>query len=86
MRKEEKRRTNPLVGFDVEVVERDMSGGEENLVDEWIDSLEHSEIQHLRALLIQIRRQFLGMRHLSFAQTLQLTRLAVSSGEERRNE
>jgi len=64
-RREEKRGTNPLVVFDVEVVEGDMSGGEENLVDEGIDSLEHGEIEHLRALLIQIRRQFLRLRHLS---------------------
>ena len=70
VRREEKRRTNPLVAFDVEVVEGDMSGGEEYLVDEWIDSLEHGEIQHLRALLIQIRRQFLRLRHFNFSQTL----------------
>jgi len=33
-----------------------MCGGEENLIDEWIHALEHSEIEHLRAVLIQIRR------------------------------
>lgn len=54
-------RTNPLAAFDVEVVEGDVCGSEENLVDEWIYALEHCEIQNLRALLIQIRRQFLTL-------------------------
>ena len=69
-RRERKKRTNPLVAFDVEVVEGDMRGSEENLVDVRIDSLEHGEIQHLRALLIQIRRQFLRLRHFNFFLTL----------------
>lgn len=60
--KNKERRTNPLVAFDVEVVQRDMCGGEEDLVDERIHSPEHREIEHLGALAIQIRRQFL-LRH-----------------------
>ena len=43
-----------------------MSGGEKNLGDEGIEALEDSEIQHLGALPIQIRHQFLTLtlRHL----------------------
>lgn len=56
-------RTNPLVILDVEFVEGDMCGGDQNLFDEGIDSLQDGEIEHFGALLIQIWHQFPRLRH-----------------------
>jgi hypothetical protein len=55
-----------LVALDVELIEGNMRGGDEDLFDEGIDSLEHGEIEHFGALLIEIRHQFPSLRHLFF--------------------
>ena len=57
-----------MVALDVELVEGNMRGGDEDLFDEGIDSLEHGEIEHFGALLIEIRHQFPSLRHLFFFQ------------------
>lgn len=44
----------PLIALDIELVEGDMRSGDQNFFDEWIDSLEHGEIEHFGAMLIQI--------------------------------
>ena len=46
--------TYPLIALDIELVEGDMRSGDQNFFDEWIDSLEHGEIEHFGAMLIQI--------------------------------
>ena len=55
--------TNPLAEVDVEFVEGDMSGGDENFLDERIKSLQNSEIEMLGALLVQIWHQLPVLRH-----------------------
>lgn len=42
-----------------------MSGGYQDLLDVGIESLEHGEVELLGAALVQIRRQFPGLRHLT---------------------
>lgn len=46
------REANPLALVDVELVEGDMCGGDENFLNESVDSLENSEIENLGALLV----------------------------------
>ena len=55
--------TNPLAEVDVEFVEGDMSGGDENFLDERIKSLQNSEIEMLGALLVQIGHELAVLRH-----------------------
>lgn len=47
----------PLVEVDVEIVESDVGGGDEDVLDGGIDPLEHSEVEHLGAPLVEVRRQ-----------------------------
>lgn len=52
-----------MIEFDVEIVESDMSSSDENLFNEGIHTLENSEIEHVGALMVQVRRQFCGITH-----------------------
>lgn len=52
LKNREKIRTNPLTEIDVKLVEGDMGGGDENFLDERVDSLENSEVEKLGALLV----------------------------------
>jgi hypothetical protein len=52
-----------LAALDVERIERNVRGGDENLFDEGVHSLEHGEIEHFGALLVEIGHQFSGLRH-----------------------
>lgn len=57
---------NPLAEIDVKLVEGDMSCGDENFLDERVDSLQNSEIEKLGALLVEIRHQLSVLRHFWF--------------------
>lgn len=48
---------NPLIEVEIKLVEGDMGGGEKDLLHEGVDPLEDGEVEHLRALLVQIRHQ-----------------------------
>ena len=50
--KKNRKRVNPLTEVDVELVEGDMCGGDENFFNEGVDSLENSEIEKLGAVLV----------------------------------
>ena len=55
-----------MAEIDVEFVEGDVCGGEEDLLDERVDTLEDSQIEELGTGLIQIRHQFaapVSLRH-----------------------
>ena len=54
---------NPLIEIDVEFVEGDVSGGDQDLLNIGIDSLEHGEVEEFCAVLVQIRHQFTALRH-----------------------
>lgn len=41
-----------MAEIDVKLVEGDMGGGDENFLDERVDSLENSEVEKLGALLV----------------------------------
>lgn len=43
-----------MIALDVELVEGDVRGCDQNLLDERVDSLEHREIQYFGAVLIQV--------------------------------
>jgi hypothetical protein len=47
-----RRRTHPLVEVDVEVVERDVGGGDEDVLDGGVEALEHGEVEHPRGLRV----------------------------------
>lgn len=47
----------PLIEVDVEIVERDMRGGYQDIFDGGIDPLKHGEIKHLCTALVEIRGQ-----------------------------
>lgn len=53
----------PFAKVSVELVEGDVSGGDENFLDGGVDSLQNRQIQKLRALLVQVRRQFPVLGH-----------------------
>lgn len=55
---EEDKRGDPLSSIDVELVEGDVSGRHKNLIDEWVHSLQNSEVECFGYLLIQVRHQF----------------------------
>lgn len=61
-----------MVEIDVELVEGDVGGGDEDFLDEGIDPLEHCEVERLRAMLVQVRQQLPVLRH-SDTKTLTLT-------------
>lgn len=52
-----------MAEVDVELVEGDVSSGDEDLLDEGVDSLENGKIEELRALLVQIWHQLPALRH-----------------------
>lgn len=52
-----------MAALDVERVERNVRRGDENLFDEGVHSLEHGEVEHFGALLVEIGHQFSGLRH-----------------------
>ena len=43
---------HPLVEVDVEVVERDVRGGDEDVLDGGVEALEHGEVEHARGLCV----------------------------------
>ena len=45
-------RTHPLVDVGVEVVERDVGGGDEDVLDGGVEALEHGEVEHARGLCV----------------------------------
>jgi hypothetical protein len=47
-----RRRTHPLVEVDVEVVKRDVGGGDEDVLDGGVEALEHGEVEHPRGLRV----------------------------------
>lgn len=49
---ERRERANPLAEIDVELIEGDVCCGDENFLNERVDSLENSEVQKLRTLLV----------------------------------
>ena len=53
----------PLASVDVEFVEGDVGSGDENLLNEWIDPLQHREIEDFGGLLVEIGHQFPVLRH-----------------------
>ena len=55
--------SNPLGEVDVELVEGDVCGGDEDFLDEGVDALENGEVEELRALLVQIRHHLPVLRH-----------------------
>lgn len=54
----EREMTNPLAELDIELVEGDMSSGDENFFNIRVDSPEDGQIQDFGALLVQIGHQF----------------------------
>lgn len=58
-------KTDPLVRIDVEFVEGDMSGRDQNLLHEGVHPLEDGEIEEFGALLVEVRHQLPALRHLS---------------------
>lgn len=51
-----------MIEVDVELVEGDVGGGDEDLFDEGIDSLQNREIEDFCALLVEIWHQFSALR------------------------
>lgn len=51
-----------MIGIEVELVERDMGNSEEDLIDERIDPLKDSEVEDLRASMVELRDE-LPVRH-----------------------
>ena len=49
---------HPLVEVDVEVVERDVRGGDEDVLDGGVEALQHGEVERPRALAVhrEVRR------------------------------
>ena len=52
-----------MASVDVEFVEGDVCGGDENLLHEGIDPLQHREIEDFGGLLVEIGHQFAVLRH-----------------------
>lgn len=74
--------THPLVLVDVKLVEGDMGGGDEDLLDEGVDPLEDGEVEGFGAVLVQIRRRLPVLRHLPRSKTLTLIGKRSPSLEE----
>jgi len=51
-------RTHPLVDVGVEVVERDVGGGDEDVLNGGVEALQHGEVERPRALAVhrEVRR------------------------------
>lgn len=69
-----------MAALDVERIERNVRRGDENLFDEGVHSLEHGEVEHFGALLVEIGHQFSGLRHTLPAQGKTLNPIFLLSG------